>query len=111
MDSKKDKKTFDVREYFKSPSLKNGKQFTVCMLCNTEIAYHGGTSSMKSHLIRRHPTKVMSSGQIGALVGKQTSFTSAWTRTPMSSQIYEKHTRNLALMCALDARLIVSAKE
>ena len=106
MDSKKDRKTSDMWEYFKSPILKNGKQFTVCMLCNTEIAYHGGTSSMRSNLTRRHPSKAKSSGQIGVLVGRKTTLTSAWTRTPMSSQMYEKHTYNLALMCALDARPI-----
>ena len=103
MSEKKDKRS-DVWEFFKEPIKKNDKLFTTCMLCNTEMAYHSGTSSMRNHRQRRHPSKSKSSGQVGALVGRQTTLTSSWIRKPMSSQVYEKHTKNLALMCAIDAR-------
>ena len=82
--------------------------YTKCLLCCNEFAYHGGTSSMRNHLNHRHPSKSKeaTNGQVGALAGKHPTLTSmkAWNRSPMTSAIQEKHTRNLALLCAPDAR-------
>ena len=83
------KKNSDVWVYFKEPVKKKDKLDTTCTLCKMDIAYHSGTSNMRNHLNRKHPAK--SSGQIGALVGRQTTLTSSWIRGPMSSQAYEKN--------------------
>ena len=104
----KDKKKSDVWAYFEQPVKKNDKMYTKCLLCCNEFAYHGGTSSMRNHLNHRHPSKSKqaTNGQVGALAGRQHTLTSmkAWNRSPMTSAVQEKHTRNLALLCALDAR-------
>ena len=40
-----------VWDHFEKTSNKQVK----CKACNAVLAYHGGTSSMKSHLLSRHP--------------------------------------------------------
>ena len=34
---------------------RKGNRTVECMLCHSNLAYHGGTSSMKEHLKRKHP--------------------------------------------------------
>ena len=42
----------DVSEFF----IKQEK-FALCKICNKEYAFHGGTSNLRDHLIRAHPSK------------------------------------------------------
>ena len=32
----------------------------LCKICNKEYAYHGGTSNLRDHLMRAHPSKLKS---------------------------------------------------
>ena len=44
----------EVWKYFQKKS--DPKQVT-CSICHADLAYHGGTSSMKEHLKRKHPVE------------------------------------------------------
>ena len=41
----------DVWKYFK----KNGQKSVTCQICSRRLAYHGGTSNLREHLVRIHP--------------------------------------------------------
>ena len=49
------KSTSIVWKYFEIKE-NDGKKFIESQLCRSVLAYHGGTSAMKAHLVHKHPS-------------------------------------------------------
>ncbi|XP_053387152.1 E3 SUMO-protein ligase ZBED1-like [Mercenaria mercenaria] len=89
--------TSDVWKYF---TRANDRKSAKCNLCETTLAYSGGTSNLRNHLNGKHPS--INSGNTDD-TKKQTSL-SAFVSTPkkVSSSESEKITQSIANMVVMD---------
>jgi hypothetical protein len=46
-----------TKKYISEPRTKGGKCFTKCLLMQSDITYHGGTTNIRNHLNNKHPSK------------------------------------------------------
>ena len=107
------KSTSVVWKYFEIKE-NDGKKSTECQLCRTVLAYHGGTSAMRAHLIHKHPSlSLVGRGNSQLACGlkvstmTQPTLANSWAAKaakPLAQSKQEEITRNIALMCAVDVR-------
>ena len=98
-----------VWKYFEQKTEKD-KKVTECQLCKTVLAYHGGTTAMRTHLTHKHPSVSLNSQlSAGSHVKAQVQATlshswGALQKKALPKSKSEEITRNIALMCATDVR-------
>ncbi|CAL4085876.1 unnamed protein product, partial [Meganyctiphanes norvegica] len=107
---KKQKSTvWKLFKYKKSEGVEDSvnKKIAVCQVCGLEMKCHGGTSSLKNHLERKHPKKwfnVQSGSTI--TMNKCVHSPASWKRNGQNSKVFDRYLARFVISANLPLSIV-----